>query len=91
MQIVTTNNKEFQIRIIKNALSNIIAIKILDKDKFFGLIIFIKYSYGSKSKHINKYRNNNKFISSITSIECLYSCKSKYISKNNKNSNLKVK
>lgn len=48
--MLMNNNERCQIRITKNALSNIIAIEILDNNKTFNLIIFIKQLYSSKSK-----------------------------------------
>lgn len=89
--MLTTNNKDFQIANIKNIPSNNIAINILNKNKLFGFVTFIKCLYNYRNKCISKNRDNNKPISSIIFIECLCSYGNKHINKNSKDSNLRNK
>lgn len=86
MQILTTNNKRFQITITKIALSNIYR---LNNSKYFSFVTFTKHLYSCKSKRINKNKDNNKRFVLVTSTKRLSDFKNKHISKNNKKSNSK--
>lgn len=54
MQILIINNKKLQTIITKSLLLNNIAINILDNNKSFSPIIFIKYLHSCKNKYIAK-------------------------------------
>lgn len=87
--MLITNNEGFQITTAKSMPLNNGVIYALENIEFFSPVIFIKYLYSCKSKHINKNKDNNKLFNPIILTKCLYGCRNKHIGKNSKNLDLK--
>lgn len=86
MQMLTTNNEGFQTTTAKSAPSNDGATYALDNSEPFSPITSIKRLCSSRSKRINKNKDDNKPFGSVTSTKRLCSRGNKHVGKDNKDS-----
>lgn len=81
MQMLITNNKEFQTMIVKSVPSNDNTTYALDNSESFSPITSTKRLRSCKSKRINKNKNDNKFFNPITLTKRLHDYENKHFSK----------
>lgn len=87
MQVLTTNNKRFQIMTAKSAASNNTATNTPDNNEPISTVTYTKRLYSCKSERISKDTNNNESLSLVTYTKCLHSHASNCISEDNEDNN----
>lgn len=91
MQILTTNNEEFQTTTAKGAPLNNSATYALNNSEPFSAVISNKRLHSCTSRQINEDKDDNKLFGPVTLIQYLRDRENKHVGKDSKNSDSESK